>query len=150
MLQISQAKQLVKEGLHVRYEGGRVVWMEEGLAFLDGRERLMHAESADVIGEDWQEVLKDEQAKLSLRTVNIHYGGHFHVIQCDGTPVCTKVVKFANPELGKQPTLRAFPHYVVIYSLELMTDEDACEMAMDAVLKYKGFKEDNAKPELVI
>lgn len=149
MLQISQAKQLVNEGLHVRYEGGRVVWLESGLSFPDGRERLMHSYAADETGEDWREVLKDEQAKLSLITVNVFYGGHFHVIQCDGAPVCVKVVKFANPT-PNEPTFRAIPHYVVIYSRDLMSDEDACETAIDEVLKYKGFEEDNAKPELVI
>lgn len=149
MLKLSQVKQLLLEHLHIRTSNGRVVWEEDGLGFTDGRTRLLHAESADETGEDWREVLESDEPSLYLITVNHHYGGHFHVIQSDGASACTKVVKFDNP-IEPPANMRKLPHYVVIDSLEEMTDEDACEMAIDEVLKFKGFDEANAQPQLVI
>lgn len=149
MLKLSQVKALLKEDLHIRTANGRVVWEESGLAFPDGKARLMHSHSADVTNEDWMEVTEADAPSLYLITVNHHYGGHFHVVQCDGPAVCTRVVKFNNP-IEDPSDMRKLPHYVVIDSLEELSDEDACEQAIDLILKYKGFDEVNAQPQLVI
>lgn len=131
----------------------RVVWMEDGTGFVDKRERLMHAHPSDESGEDWQQAEKDfNPADYELHSVGSAYGGHFHNINCldDEVVVCTKVVKFTNPR-PPLPKSRSLPHYVVFRHQEPLTDEEACEQAIDLVLALgAGFTEANAHPILVI
>lgn len=83
---------------------------------------------------------------------NSNYGGHFHKVGCweFEQPVVTKVVKFLNPR-PERPGYHRLNHYVVIESTEPLTDEDACERAIDVVLGLgAGFDGTNAHPALVI
>lgn len=158
MLTIPQIKALKAEHLFVyRGEPGtpsyRVVWLEDGLGFADKQERLMYAHPADETGEEWEVVDKDfNPADYKLHTDNIHYGGHFITTQLmEGQQaVCTKVVKFNNPR-PPEPGHRDSPYYVVFKALEPLSDEAACEQAIDLVLALDaGFTGDNAHPVLVI
>ena len=159
MLQIDQIKALVAEGLHV-YRGTpkgadyRVVWMNEAIHYLDGQPHLAHSHPADETGEDWRQVeMPDfDPAIYKLHSDNHHYGGHFHKMGCFECeqPVVTKVVKFINPR-PPRPGYHSLNHYVVIESIEPLSDEDACERAIDLVLALNaGFDETTAQPALVI
>jgi len=152
MLQLSQIKPLLDQGLHV-YRGTpkgvdyRVVFMDPG------DNELTFAHPHDDTGEDWRMVgagFKPEDYKLHAD--NSNYGGHFHKVGCweFEQPVVTKVVMFLNPR-PERPGYHRFNHYVVIESAEPLTDEDACERAIDLVLALgAGFDETNAQPALVI
>lgn len=154
MLQINQIKALVEEQLFV-YRGVpqcttyRCVFND----LMDPGHRLTHANPADETGEDWQLVERDfVPADYKLHTDNHHYGGHFHKMGCFECeqPVVTKVVKFLNPR-PPRAGYHSLDHYVVIESLEPLSDEDACERAIDLVLALgAGFDETNAHPALVI
>lgn len=156
MLQLNQIEALVAEQLHV-YRGTpqgadyRIVWLNDGYA--DRQPRLAHSHPADVTGEDWKLVEQHfVPADYKLHTDNHHYGGHFHKMGCFECeqPVVTKVVKFINPR-PPRPGYHSLDHYVVIESLDPLTDEDACERAIDLVLALgAGFDETNAQPVLVI
>lgn len=159
MLQINQIKSLVAEGLHV-YRGTpkgadyRVVWMNEAIHYLDGQPHLAHSHPADETGEDWRQVeMPDfDPAIYRLHSDNAHWGGHFHKVGCweFEQPVVTKVVKFFNPR-PERPGYRHKDHFVVIESAEPLTDEDACERAIEVVLGLgAGFDGTNAHPALVI
>lgn len=153
MLQLSQIKSLLDQGLHV-YRGTpkgvdyRVVFMDPG------DNELTFAHPHDDTGEDWRQVeMPDfDPATYKLHTDNHHYGGHFHKMGCFECeqPVVTKVVKFINPR-PQRPGYHHLNHYVVIESLEPLSDEDACERAIDLVLALNaGFDETTAQPALVI
>ena len=154
MLQLNQIKALVDEQLFV-YRGTpqctdyRCVFID----LMDNSSGLTHAHPADEAGIDWQCVEKHfVPADYKLHTGNHHYGGHFHKMGCweFETPVVTKVIKFLNPRPPREGW-HSFNHYVVIESAEPMTDEDACERAIDLVLALNaGFDETNAQPVLVI
>lgn len=159
MLQLSQIKALVAEQLHV-YRGTpkgadyRIVWLNEGYNYVDGQARLAHSHPADETGEDWRQVeMPDfDPAIYKLHTDNAHWGGHFHKMGCFEfeQPVVTKVIKFINPR-PPRPGYHSLNHYVVIESLEQLSDEDACERAIDLVLALgAGFDETTAQPVLVI
>lgn len=159
MLQIEQIKALLAEGLHV-YRGTpkgrdyRTVWMNEGIHYVDGQPRLAHAHPSDETGEDWRQVeMPDfDPADYKLHSDNHHYGGHFHNMRCWDfeQPTVIKVVKFINPR-PPVPKYHSLNHYVVIESVEPLTDEDACERAIDLVLALNaGFDETTAQPALVI
>lgn len=159
MLQIDQIKALLAEHLHV-YRGQpkaasyRTVWMNEGTSYVDGQPRLAHAHPSDETGEDWQQVETPEfdPADYRLHSDNYNYGGHFHNIRCweFEEPVVTKVVKFNNPRPPREG-YHSLNHYVVFESAEPLTDEDACERAIDLVLALgAGFDGGNAQPVLVI
>lgn len=152
MLQLSQIKPLIEQGLfiykgHPKCVGYRVV-------FLDPADNeLTFAHPNDDTGEDWRSVeagFKPEDYKLHYSDVN--YGGHFHKVGCweFETPVVTKVVKFLNPR-PERPGYHHKDHFVVIESTEPLTDEDACERAIEVVLGLgAGFDGTNAHPALVI
>lgn len=152
MLQLSQIKPLLDQGLHV-YRGTpkgvdyRVVFMDPG------DNELTFAHPHDDTGEDWRMVgagFKPEDYKLHAD--NSNYGGHFHKVGCweFEQPVVTKVVMFLNPR-PERPGYHRLNHYVVIESAEPLTDEDACERAIDLVLALgAGFDETTAQPALVI
>lgn len=156
MLQINQITALLNEGLHV-YRGTpkgtdyRIVWVNDSYA--DRQPRLAHSHPADETGEDWRLVEPHfVPADYKLHTDNHHYGGHFHKMGCfEGEqPVVTKVVKFTNPR-PRRAGYHSLDHYVVIESLEPLSDEDACERAIDLVLALgAGFDGTNAHPVLVI
>lgn len=154
MLQLDQIKALVAEQLYV-YRGTprctdyRCVFID----LMDNESSLTHANPADETGEDWQRVEKHfVPSDYKLHTDNSHYGGHFHKMGCFECeqPVVTKVVKFINPR-PRRPGYHSLDHYVVIESTEPLTDEDACERAIDLVLALgAGFDETTAQPALVI
>jgi len=152
MLQIEQIKTLLAEGLHV-YRGTpkcvdyRVVFTDPG----DGELTFSHPN--DDTGEEWRMVEAGfDPEDYHLHSDNHHYGGHFHNMRCweFEQVVVTKVVKFLNPR-PVRPGYHHFNHYVVIESAVPLTDEDACERAIDLVLALgAGFDGDTAKPVLVI
>lgn len=159
MLQIDQIKALLAEGLHI-YRGTpkgvdyRIVWMNDGGSYLDGQPRLAHSHPADDTGEDWRQVeMPDfDPADYRLHSDNHHYGAHFHKMGCweSETPEVIKVVKFDNPRPPREG-YHSLPHFVVIESPAPLTDEDACERAIDLVLALgAGFNEVSAQPVLVI
>lgn len=153
MLQATQIKQLLAEHLHV-YRG-TPKGVDYRVVFTDfGSEVLLHSHPADETGEDWQQVQRADfnPADYKLHADNVHYGGHFHKTGCweFEQPVVTKVVKFLNPRPPREG-YHNLNHYVVIESAEPMTDEDACERAIDLVLALgAGFDGTNAHPVLVI
>lgn len=154
MLQLNQIEALVAEQLFV-YRGTPQCTDYRGV-FIDQMASdggLTHAHPADEAGIDWKSVEKHfVPADYKLHTDNHHYGGHFHKMGCfEGEqPVVTKVVKFINPR-PPRPGYHSLNHYVVIESLEQLSDEDACERAIDLVLALgAGFDETTAQPALVI
>ena len=78
MLTVAQAKVLCNRSLHVRFNGDRVVWWEDGSSYPDKQGRLLHAYSSDEAGEDWR-VVPAATEKLTLVTAGPSYGGYFHV-----------------------------------------------------------------------
>lgn len=153
MLQLSQIKPLLDQGLHV-YKG-HLKGVDYRVVFIDpGDGGLTHSHPHDDTGEEWHDVdtpdFKPEDYKLHAD--NSNYGGHFHKVGCweFEQPVVTKVVMFLNPR-PERPGYHRLNHYVVIESTEPLTDEDACERAIDVVLGLgAGFDGTNAHPALVI
>lgn len=157
MLTVAQAKVLCNRGLHVRYNGVRVVWWEDGSSYADKQGRLLHAHSSDEAGEDWQRVPEDFEHKpegagpLTLVTAGPSYGGYFHVIPAEGQTLFTRVVQFDNP-VPAQEGHHTYPYLVVVHSVEKMSHGDACEQAIDFILTLtdEGFDETNCHPVLVV
>ena len=158
MLQIDQIKALLADGLHV-YRGTpsctnyRTVWLEKQ-GNIDGSDCLLYAHPADEVAIEGLHVETPEfnPADYMLHSDNHYYGGHFHNMRCweFEETVVTKVIKFTNPRPPREG-FRQINHYVVIDSEVPLTDEDACERAIDLVLALgAGFDGDTAKPVLVI
>ena len=150
MLTVAQAKVLCNRSLHVRFNGDRVVWWEDGSSYADKQGRLLHAHSSDEAGEDWR-VVPAATEKLTLVTAGPSYGGYFHVIPSEGQTLVTRVVQFDNP-VPAQEGHHTYPYLVVIHSAEKMTHGDACEQAIDFILTLtdEGFDETNCHPVLVV
>lgn len=150
MFTLAQVRELLKEGLHVRFNGDRVVWIEDGLCYADGKSRMVHAYSSDEAGIDWQTVNPGEERHLTLITTNPHYGGVFYVKNCEGPVAQVRVVKFNDP--GPVNEMRIYPHFVVIYSAEPLECDAACEMAIDLLINHESgiFNEVTAQPQLVV
>ena len=159
MLQLNQIKPLLDEGLFI-YKGHpgcvdyRVVFADARGATAPGEYDLTYAHPADETQEEWRDVdtpdFKPEDYKLHYS--GHEYGGHFTKVGCweFEQPVVTKVVKFLNPR-PQRPGYHHKDHFVVIESTEPLTDEDACERAIEVVLGLgAGFDGTNAHPALVI
>lgn len=172
MLTIEQIKALLDEGLmvysgtkglnekgrpHVDY---RVVWWEPE-TYTDGPTdcsvpgRLMKAHPSDESGEEWKPVETPDfnPEEYLVHTDSEAYGGHFRYFSVlPEWPVKgTRVVKFDNPVQAPEG-YRTLPYYVRVTAPDEITEEWACERAIDVMLSMPDtpFNGDNCHPILVI
>ncbi|QBJ04512.1 hypothetical protein HOV23_gp061 [Pseudomonas phage Lana] len=144
MLTLTQIEALLAEGLRVSRGSGRdyrTVWKDD-----DGD--LMHAHPSDEAGEDWKRVA----AATGFEDVyRLQFSGSPHkcyILQEVGNRTLTKVVKFADPT-PPQEGMKDVYVYVVMLRSTPISDEDACELAIDHLVK-QGFDEATTHPLLVI
>jgi hypothetical protein len=135
MLTIEQIDALLKEGLHVFQGTGRqyrTVWREDGAGFADKQSRLMSAHPSDEAGNDWQVVTADENGMTTCRVAFEESTGVFQVLRDFGAKY-TKVVKFA-PPVPPENGMKPLHDYVVFLRSVPISDEDACETAIDILI----------------
>jgi hypothetical protein len=144
MLTIDQIDALLKEGLRVFMGTGRdykTVFRDEDDGF------LWAAHPSDEAGINWVQVKADNNDMTTCR-LQTHPGhGDFEVIFDIGARF-TKVVKF-EPVLDPAPSVKPVFTYVVFHKTSRMSDEEACEEAIDLLLN-KGRHPAACQPILVI
>ena len=172
MLQLNQINPLLAEGLHVycgtkglaekgrHHPDYRVVWWQPeiytgGQVDYSAPGQLMKAHPSDETGEAWEPVDTPDflPEEYMLHTDSEAYGGHFlyFSVMPEWPVKSTRVVKFDNPVPAEEGH-KSIPYYVRVTGPDEITEEWACERAIDVVLGMPDtpFNGDNCHPVLVI